>query len=104
MLTISPEALIKLEEMHQAEGGENTAIRIAVMGGGSHGPGLGLIVDEQNDDDMLFDEFSIPIIVYRNLMNYCRDISIDFRTGTDGRCSGVSGSGFLIATGNPMNY
>lgn len=104
MLQISSETLIKLEELHQAEGGEKSAIRIAVMGGGKHGPGLGLVVDEPSDDDILFDEFSIPIIVDRNLMNYVRKISIEFRTGSDGRCGGASGSGFLITPENPINF
>lgn len=103
MLQISTEALIKLEELHQAEGGENSAIRIAVMGGGNHSPGLGLVVDERSDDDILFDEFTIPIIVDRNLMNYCRKISIEFRTGSDGRCGGASGSGFLLTPETPIN-
>lgn len=104
MLQISPEALIKLEELHQAEGGENSAVRIAVMGGGSHGPGLGLVVDEPTDNDVLIDEFSIRIVVDRNLMNYCRKISIEFRVGSDGRCGGASGSGFLINPENTINF
>jgi Fe-S cluster assembly iron-binding protein IscA len=103
MLTISPEALARIEELHQAQGGERSAIRIAVMGGGRHGSGLGLIVDERSDDDLVFDEFSVPIIAARNLMDYCRRISIDFRTGGDGRCGGVTGNGFLIVAENPIN-
>jgi len=102
-LQISPEALTKLEELHQTEGGEHSAIRIAVMGGGSRGPGLGLIVDEPNADDIRFTDFTVPIIVDRSLMNYCKQISIEFQVGTDGRCGGASGSGFLIAAQNPIN-
>jgi len=103
MITIDPDALGKLEELHQAEGGEHSAIRIAVMGGGSNGPGLGLIVDEPGEDDIRFDEFPVPVIVERNLMNYCRQISIGFRIGSEGRCGGASGSGFLITPENPVN-
>jgi len=103
MVTIDPDALVKLEELHQAEGSEHSAIRIAVMGGGSQGPGLGLIVDDPGENDKRFEEFSVPVVVDRNLMDYCKQISIEFKVGRDGRCGGASGSGFLITPENPIN-
>ncbi len=46
MIQVTDEAHLKLGELLQAEGSEDSAVRIAVMGGGSQGPALGLVVDE----------------------------------------------------------
>jgi len=104
MLEVSSEAKIKLEEFFAAEGGEKSAIRIAVMGGGNQGPSLGLIIDEPSDSDFVDETQGIPLIVEGGLMHYCQSISIDFTIGTQGTCGGASGSGFLIKTKVPLNF
>lgn len=103
MLEVSPEALVKLTEMVAAQGGERSGIRIAVMGGGTQGPGLGLVVDTPGENDVVIDEHGTALIVDRSLIEYCRSISIDFTTGSGGRCGGASGSGFIIRPERPIN-
>jgi Fe-S cluster assembly iron-binding protein IscA len=103
MLEVSPEALVKLAEMVAAQGGATSGIRIAVMGGGAQGPGLGLVVDAPGRNDVIFDQQGTALIIDRNLIEYCRSISIDFTTGSAGRCGGVSGSGFVITPEQPIN-
>lgn len=103
MIQVTEEALAKLEELLRSEGGEQSAIRVAVMGGGSKGPGLGLVVDEATDEDMRYEVGTIALIIDRGLINYCSSVTIDFTIGTEGKCGGVSGSGFLIAPKNPVN-
>jgi Fe-S cluster assembly iron-binding protein IscA len=103
MLEVSSEALVKLAEMVAAQGGENSGIRIAVMGGGGQGPGLGLVVDAPGENDVVIDQHGIALIIDRSLIEYCRSISIDFTSGSAGRCGGASGSGFVIRPEQPIN-
>ena len=104
MIQVTEEAFVKLEELLSSEGGEHSAIRVAVMGGGSKGPGLGLIVDEAGSEDVRYDVEGIPLIIDRGLLDYCRSVTIDFTIGEEGKCGGASGSGFLIETENPVNF
>jgi Fe-S cluster assembly iron-binding protein IscA len=94
---------MKLAEMVAAQGGAASGVRIAVMGGGSQGPGLGLVVDAPGENDLVVDQRGTALIIDRSLMEYCRSISIDFTTGSAGRCGGVSGSGFIITPEQPVN-
>ena len=104
MIQVTEEALTKLEELLRSEGGEQSVIRIAVMGGGSKGPGLGLVVDEAAEEDKRYDVGGIPLIIDRGLLDYCGSVTIDFTLGTEGKCGGASGSGFLIVPENPVNF
>jgi len=104
MIQVTEEALTKLEELLHSEGGERSAIRVAVMGGGDKSPGLGLVVDEAGNQDMSYDVGGIPLIIDRGLIDYCRSITIDFTVGAEGKCGGSSGSGFLIVPENPVNF
>ena len=104
MLQVTEEALAKIEELLRAEGGEKSAVRVAVMGGGSQGPGLGLVVDEPGDGDVTFDVGGVPMLIEANLLNYCKSVVIDFTTGASGKCGGASGSGFVIVPENPVNF
>lgn len=101
MLKIHDEAEEHLNNL-LAESDENSAIRIAVMGG-AHGPGLGLLVEEAGEDDLIFEHGTIPFIIDKKLMDYCKSITIGFRKGNEGGCGGSSGSGFLIESENPLS-
>ena len=104
MIQVTEEALTKLEELLHSQGGAHSAIRVAVMGGGSEGPGLGLIVDEAGADDVCYDVEGVSLIIDRGLLEFCRSVTIDFTIGTEGKCGGASGSGFLIEPVNPVNF
>ena len=103
MIQVTEEALTKLEELRGSQGGKHSAIRLAVMGGGAAGPGLGLIVDEAGPEDVSYDVEGVVLIIDRGLLEYCRSVTIDFTTGEEGKCGGASGSGFLIETEKPVN-
>ena len=104
MIQVTEEALARLEELLSSQGGELSAIRVAVMGGGATGPGLGLIVDEAGTEDVRYDVDGVALIIDRGLLDYCRSVTIDFTIGSEGKCGGASGSGFLIETENPINF
>ncbi len=101
MLKIHDEAEEHLNNL-LAEGSDNSAIRIALMGW-AHGPGLGLIVEEAGEDDLRFEHGTIPFIIDKKLMDYCKSITIGFRKGSEGSCGGSSTSGFLIESENPLS-
>ena len=103
MLEVSREAIGQLAEL-LTQGGPDSAIRIAVMGGVTDSPGLGLIVDEAKDSDILIQKGAIPFIIDRSLIEYCQIITISFTTGSGGTCGGSSGSGFLITPEKPINF
>ena len=104
MIQVTEEALTKLKELLHSQGGEHSAIRVAVMGGGSKGPGLGLIVDEAGADDVNYDVEGVSLIIDHGLLQYCRSVTIDFTIGAEGKCTAASGSGFLIEPENPVNF
>ena len=104
MLEISDTALEKLGELVAAEGGPDSGVRIAPMGGGISSSGLGLIVDEPTETDVVVENGGVRIIVDRNLIDYCKTITIEFQTGREGSCGGSSGSGFMITPGEPINF
>ena len=103
MLEVSEEALEKLAELLAAQDNGEAAVRIAIMGGGADSPCLGIIVDDIRESDVLIQKGDTPLIIDRNLIEYCRTISIDFKTGSSGRCGGSSGSGFIITPEQPIN-
>ncbi len=103
MVQVTEDALEKLREMLSTEGGDQSAVRIAVMGGGTQRPSLGLVVDEAGVGDKRYDVDGVPVIVDRSLIEYCRSVTIDFTVGAGGTCGGSSGSGFIIAPENPLN-
>ncbi len=43
------------------------------------------------------------MIIDANLIDYCRSITIDFTIGSQGKCGGASGSGFIITPEQPLN-
>lgn len=95
MLTASDEALGYMKELLDQEANTGSAIRVAVMGNS----GLGLVVDDPQENDVTFDKEKISIIVDRNLMGFCKTITIGFKTGDSNSCSS---SGYIIETENPL--
>ena len=104
MLEVSDTALVKLGELLAADGGPGSGVRIAPMGGGTTSSGLGLIVEEPGPDDVVFEEDGVVLIVDKNLMEYCKKISIEFQTAQLGDCGGGSGTGFVITPEEPVNF
>jgi Fe-S cluster assembly iron-binding protein IscA len=104
MLKISDIALEKLGELVAAEGGLESGVRIAPMGGGISSSGLGLAVDEPGEADYVVQQSGVMVIVDHSLMEYCKTITIEFQAGREGSCGGSSGSGFIITPGQPINF
>jgi Fe-S cluster assembly iron-binding protein IscA len=103
MLEVSDEALKYLADI-STDKSAGPAIRVAVMGSGGTNCGLGLIIDEMNDTDLAYEKGDYTLIIDKNLMEFCKKISIDFTQGEPNRCESRSKRGFLIHAENPVNF
>ena len=102
MLTITENAVAHLNEIDDQDK-NGTAIRIAVMGSGSS-CGLGLVVDEIKTSDITSRHGNHTLIIDGKLLDYCRNITIDFSEGDPEGCSSRSQRGFLISAENPVVF
>ena len=68
------------EESH-----ENLYLRVAVEGGGCSGLSYKLGLDHRTDDDVLFDNFGVEVIVNPDHLLYLEGIEIDYPDGLDAR-------------------
>jgi Fe-S cluster assembly iron-binding protein IscA len=103
MLEVSDEALKYLADIG-ADKSKGPAIRVAIMGSGGTNCGLGLILDEVKDTDITFTKGEYTLVIDKNLMDYCKKITIDFTQGQPDRCESRSKRGFLIHADNPVNF
>lgn len=102
MLTITENAAAHLNEIgDQKQSG--SAIRVAVMGGGSS-CGLGLVTDTIKETDSISRHGNYTVAVDTKLLEYCRTITIDFSEGEPEGCSSRAKRGFLISAEKPVVF
>ncbi len=93
MISITEECIEQLK-LYEEEEGSDLLIRVAVMSGAEKSPNLGIMMDERSENDDMFSFGELKVIIEKKLMEYCRNIVIEYvRTERDG-CA-VSG-GFKI--------
>jgi len=92
-ITLTENAIAKLSVL-LAEEGEPQALRIAVTGGGCSGFQYALGFDtEQHDDDLLFDQGGVRVIIDETSAEYLKGAVVDFQDG-------LQGKGFAIENPN----
>jgi iron-sulfur cluster insertion protein len=92
-ISLTDSAVAKLAEL-LAEEGEPQALRIAVTGGGCSGFQYALGFDtEQHDDDLLFEQAGVRVIVDETSAEYLNGAVVDFQDG-------LQGKGFAIENPN----
>lgn len=101
MIEVSPKAMNRLQDVGQIPD-TGSAIRIAVMGGGGPHCGLGLVIDAIKDTDLCILQGDHTLIIDKKLMEYCRNITIDFTDGEPDRCDSLSKRGFLLNADVPL--
>ena len=74
----------------------DSALRVALMGGGWSGPSLGLALDEPKETDAKYEQDGLTFLVDNNLLDTCGAIKIDFID------SGMR-SGFSISSEKPIS-
>ena len=73
----------------------DSALRVAIMGGGWAGPSLGLALDEPKENDAKYEQDGLTFLVDNNLLDTCESIKIDFID------AGMR-SGFSISSAKPI--
>ena len=64
-------------------------IRILLSSGGWSGPSLGMVLDEPNDNDEVFDDNGLSYIIDKGLLEKAKPIRVDY-------VNSAFGSGFAI--------
>lgn len=100
-------AVTKLKE-YMEQNNINSSLRVALMQGGCSGPSLGLALDEQKENDRIFENDGLKFLVEQGLLDTCGSIKVEFidagpRSGFGitskiplpggGGCGGSCGSG-----------
>ena len=94
-------AIDRLNEILQQYSDKPNTVRIYVAGMGWGGPSFGLALDEQNENDFIYEETDVKFIMEKDLYNQYGDIVIEsagqsFRVvpknmAGDSACGGCSG-------------
>src|ERR1700692_4337537 len=86
MITLTDKGAEKVREFltSQATVVETAGLRVGVRGGGCSGFQYALAFDEQRDDDTVFEDKGIRLLVDRPSLPYVRGSVIDFVDGLQG--------------------
>ena len=96
MITISPAARIKIQDLLSEEGNPNLKLRTFVQGGGCSGFSYGFTFDdEQNEDDFEVDCGAWKVLVDAMSMQYLQGAEIDYKEE-------LMGSSFTIKNPNAV--
>jgi iron-sulfur cluster assembly protein len=95
MITLTDKGAEKVHEFlaAQAAVAETAGLRVGVRGGGCSGFQYALAFDEQRDDDTVFEDKGIRLLVDRASLPYVQGSVIDF-------VDGLQGAGFKVDNPN----
>jgi iron-sulfur cluster assembly protein len=95
MITLTDKGAEKVAEFlaAQAAVAETAGLRVGVRGGGCSGFQYALAFDDQRDDDTVFEDKGIRLLVDRASLPYVRGSVIDF-------VDGLQGAGFKVDNPN----
>jgi iron-sulfur cluster assembly protein len=95
MITLTDKGAQKVQEFlaSQATVAETAGLRVGVRGGGCSGFQYALAFDEQHDEDTVFEDKGIRLLVDRASLPYVHGSVIDF-------VDGLQGAGFKVENPN----
>jgi len=95
MLTITDNAAKKVNEflISQGKSVDDAGLRIGIRGGGCSGFTYALAIDEQRDDDQVFESNGIKLLVDEMSMRYVDTSTVDY-------IDGLQGAGFQVNNPN----
>ncbi len=95
MITLTDKGAEKVHEFlaGQASIAESAGLRVGVRGGGCSGFQYALAFDEQRDDDTVFEDKGIRLLVDRASLPYVKGSIVDF-------VDGLQGAGFKVDNPN----
>ncbi|HEY2437060.1 MAG TPA: iron-sulfur cluster assembly accessory protein [Solirubrobacteraceae bacterium] len=95
MITLTDKGAEKVQEFltGQAAVADRAGLRVGVRGGGCSGFQYALAFDEQRDEDTVFEDKGIRLLVDRSSLPYVKGSVIDF-------VDGLQGAGFKVENPN----
>ncbi len=86
LITLTDAAVLKIKELMAEEGDDAQSLRIAVTGGGCSGFQYALGFDtQQHDDDMLFENNGVSVLIDEGSASYLKGAQVDYQDGLTGR-------------------
>jgi iron-sulfur cluster assembly accessory protein len=99
-VTISDNAAAKIKELLSSqEDATDTALRVAVRGGGCSGFQYALAFDKRKDDDMVFERDGINVVVDKTSMQFVFGSEVDYVDGLQGAGFAVNNPNVVAACG-----
>jgi iron-sulfur cluster assembly protein len=92
-ITLTPKAAEKIKELISAQEEGGQALRVAVRGGGCSGFQYALALDQQRDDDHVFEDHDVSVVVDRTSMQFVFGSEVDY-------VDGLQGAGFQVNNPN----
>ena len=92
-ITLTPKAAEKINELLGGSGGEEQALRVAVRGGGCSGFQYALAFDKVKDDDHVFSDRGVSVVVDRVSAQFVFGSEVDY-------VESLQGAGFQVNNPN----
>jgi iron-sulfur cluster assembly protein len=93
-ITLTEGAAGKIKDLLAGQAaGEGQALRVAVRGGGCSGFQYALALDSQKDDDHVFEEHGVSVVVDKTSMQFVFGSEVDY-------VDGLQGAGFQVNNPN----
>ncbi len=92
-ITLTPKAAEKINELLGGSEGEEQALRVAVRGGGCSGFQYALAFDKVKDDDHVFSDRGVSVVVDRVSAQFVFGSEVDY-------VEGLQGAGFQVNNPN----
>lgn len=93
MVTLTDQAAEKVKELLAAEGSAYSGLRVAIRGGGCSGFQYALAFDSKHDDDQVFEQKDVKILVDPESLEFVDGSEVDF-------VDGLQGTGFSVSNPN----
>jgi iron-sulfur cluster assembly protein len=99
-ITLTDKAAGKIRELlSDQQDGEDQALRVAVRGGGCSGFQYALAFDRVKDDDHVFEDHGVSVIVDKTSMQFVFGSEVDFVEGLQGAGFSVNNPNVVAACG-----
>ena len=93
MVTLTPAAVEKVTSLLQQKDNDQLALRIFIKSGGCSGFSYGMALDEKKDNDQLFEQDGVKIVIDDMSGQYLEGAQVDF-------VDSMMGAGFKIENPN----
>jgi iron-sulfur cluster assembly accessory protein len=105
LVTLTNKAADKVKELLNGNGAEQEAcLRVAVRGGGCSGFQYALAFDEQRDDDQVFEQSEIKLLIDPESLPFVDGSEVDYVEGLQGAGFAVNNPNVVAACGCGQSF